>query len=552
MRSKLKWGLTVVGTAFFLAACGGGGDNIDSNAAAVPTAAFTYSPAEPAVGEQITLNGSSSQSPSGRKLFYDWKIVSHSSGSTGEVPTDRTAQTASLSPRVAGSYVIALKVDDGVNADTMQQTITVKPENVAPVAHAGQAQRVKVGRSVTLDGSASRDGNGDTITYQWQLAAPAGSNATLDDAGKAKPRFTADVAGEYTATLIVHDGKLNSTAATVTVTGYAQNTPPVAHAGAAQQVKVGVPVTLDGSASRDDDAGDILTYSWTLVGQPAGSTTSLHAAQTISPRLTTDEAGDYTVALVVSDGEASSDAATVTITAWADNATPVANAGASSRTAALGETIAVDGSASSDADGDALTYRWTLVSRPAGSDAVLGSTSEVSSGFVIDSPGDYVVQLVVNDGNKDSAPAQTTVTVEAALALLFHDGTQWTLDTLPHKWVAAQNGEREFTLTEGETTHETKRFKLVAGQKPLTLSKFTVLAALHNEVAAPYAEQIKVWIDGLAEGEVLQPGEERVFRLMGTKAVSGQRSVFRYEFYGAEDDAKASLLFRDMGYITLY
>ena len=71
--------------------------------------------------------------------------------------------------------------------------------------------------------------------------------------------------------------------------------------------------------------------------------------------------------------------------------------------------MALDGSGSTDADFDALTYQWALTSRPAGSTAVLFDPFAVSPTFSIDRAGSYVVQLIVNDGTTDSAPDSVTV-----------------------------------------------------------------------------------------------------------------------------------------------
>lgn len=88
--------------------------------------------------------------------------------------------------------------------------------NTAPVASAGAAQSVVTNAVVTLDGSKSSDVNGDPLSYAWTITGkPAGSTVALTNATSAKPTFTADVAGVYTATLVVNDGKLNSSSASI-------------------------------------------------------------------------------------------------------------------------------------------------------------------------------------------------------------------------------------------------------------------------------------------------------------------------------------------------
>ena len=102
----------------------------------------------------------------------------------------------------------------------------VTPVNAAPVANAGLAQSVLTGTLVTLDGSASTDANNDALTYSWSLTSkPAGSGAALLSPTAVKPTFTADVAGTYVAALTVSDGKLSSSAATVSLTATSPVTP---------------------------------------------------------------------------------------------------------------------------------------------------------------------------------------------------------------------------------------------------------------------------------------------------------------------------------------
>ncbi len=124
--------------------------------------------------------------------------------------------------------------------NTLNGTTTGTKINLAPVAKAKATQNVVVGNSVALDGSASADANGDALTYAWTLTSkPAGSAAVLSQSTVAKPSFTADVAGQYVASLVVKDGSLNSAASSVTVTATAVAPPSSAQFNMAQTVSDG-------------------------------------------------------------------------------------------------------------------------------------------------------------------------------------------------------------------------------------------------------------------------------------------------------------------------
>lgn len=88
---------------------------------------------------------------------------------------------------------------------------------------------------------------------------------------------------------------------------------------------------------------------------------------------------------------------------------PVANAGPD-QLGAVGAMVTLDGSGSTDADGDSLTFVWVLTTRPDGSTAVLDDSGAVLPTVVLDEPGIYVAQLVVSDRAAASEPDTVTIT----------------------------------------------------------------------------------------------------------------------------------------------
>lgn len=167
----------------------------------------------------VALNGSASSDANGDPLTYVWTLTSRPAGSVATL-TGANSVMPVFTADMSGIYVASLIVNDG-KASSAATTVTIisTTGNIAPVANAGAAQYVVTSTLVTLNGSASTDANGDSLTYIWTLTSrPAGSVATLTGANSVAPTFTADMAGTYVASLVVNDGIVNSTAATVTIT----------------------------------------------------------------------------------------------------------------------------------------------------------------------------------------------------------------------------------------------------------------------------------------------------------------------------------------------
>lgn len=185
---------------------------------------------------------------------------------------------------------------------------------------------------------------------------------------------------------------------TISIVGELWNRSPIADAGPNSNALTGVPVALDGSSSFDPD-GDPITYRWTLSSAPLGSAAALNDDSSAVPRTTPDQPGDYVFVLTVNDGQADSEPATVTVSAYDGSAPPNAHAGRDLQVW-VGSPAILSGASSNDPNGMALSYQWSFVQVPSGSalsDADIASVSESEALFTPDVMGDYTLKLVVSN-----------------------------------------------------------------------------------------------------------------------------------------------------------
>lgn len=283
---------------------------------------------------------------------------------------------------------------------------------LSPSADPGVNETVSVGTAVALDGSASQSPAGAPVSYQWTLTEkPAGSTASLSNPTSVRPTFMPDVAGSYTVTLVTRANGVASQPKAVKITCVTGNVAPRGEAGPDRGAVPGRAITLDGTASRDSNNTPV-TYSWRIAQQPPESNPIFTNRTTATPTFTGDMAGLYTVALTVSDGSLTSPVDQMTITVATGNLPPVANAGPD-QTVTAGQRVTLNGTGSSDPNGDPLTYTWCLKGRPVGSTATLSGANTSQPTFTPDIAGSYVFCLTVNDGKAGSA--SDSVVVEARL-----------------------------------------------------------------------------------------------------------------------------------------
>lgn len=445
--------LCVALLAAALTACGGGGGSSPAPAPtpqappnAVPRATILASGdarsastgVNVTLGGMVRLDGGTSADDDKDTLTYEWSLTAKPTASTLSLVAS-SAQVIEMKPDQLGAYTFQLKVSDPKGASSTQQLV-VTVDNRTPSAafvvtptftaipSTSATQAVTVGSSILLDGSASTDADGDAVAVTYEITSkPAASTAQLAVTGQ-NARLVVDQLGTYKVRAKGNDGRGGSFESNYVFEANNRAPNPVLVAtasavaldggSASVTTSVGYDVVVDAGTSTDAD-GDNLTYAWVLQSKPAGSTVALAATTAARVQISPDVLGDYALKATVTDARGATSSKTMTVRAnnrrpmanIATNATPQALPSAPDVMVPPGTELTLRGDGSADADGDALTYVWSMESKPSGSTAALSSTSVTNPRFVADLAGSYALVLRVTDSA--GAFSERRITVNA-------------------------------------------------------------------------------------------------------------------------------------------
>ena len=133
--------------------------------------------------------------------------------------------------------------------------------------------------------------------------------------------------------------------------------------------------------------------------------------------LQTLSVGLHVIILTAQDGVGNTSQDSITIEILAQpNTQPIADAGPD-QIVPVGASVQLDGGASFDPDGDPLSFSWRFVSAPTGVLPELNDPQSVTSSFLTSAAGEYVLELVVRDGEVNSFPSQVVITAGEGITI---------------------------------------------------------------------------------------------------------------------------------------
>ncbi|MBB1268760.1 PKD domain-containing protein [Shewanella sp. SR44-3] len=207
-------------------------------------------------------------------------------------------------------------------------------------------------------------------------------------------------------------------------------------------VSIGDLVSIQGGQSSDPDS-DSLSYLW-QVSDPQGMALALSDAKNKQLSFNVTMVGEYQVSLTVSDGKGANDKAKLALqVAGATNASTIVAVISSAETVKQGNIVTLSGESSRlTAD---TRFSWSLLEKPATSEAALTSTNTVETYFTADKLGEYKVQLSLKDQNENTDVVQRVITA-----------TSVTSNTAPVASITAASTElkinEELTLSAAQST----------------------------------------------------------------------------------------------------
>ncbi len=316
--------------------------------------------------EPITISAQNVYDSDNDQISYFWEGLG--------VEPNSIEQSITISHAQPGVYPVRLTISDNTGANNEIFTINrVYEINAAPEPRFSINELIAPGDIITLNAIESSDPNVDDLIYTWYLNDEVIGNSDIST-------LTLDSPGDYEITLSVNDQRGASNSVQTLSRKIRVNAPPLPIISA-------VPITSKASVEfkaneSSDIESDIESYLWDFGD---GNTAS-------GPQVnhTYFNTGTYTVKLTVDDGSSLANSVQSSEHVLVVNSFPNAFFNAP---AVIGpnQQFTVDGSSSSDLEGQITYFEWLI------NGEIVGNGAQTS--ITLDSPGLHTIGLSVMDNS---------------------------------------------------------------------------------------------------------------------------------------------------------
>lgn len=286
-----------------------------------------------------------------------------------------------------------------------------------------------VGQTLHLFAYAVHPGGKIITAMSWKLIEKPGTAPDWDSTDLKRTTFNPGVKGKYKIQVIAHDenGRSSDPAFLTFLVFELDNFPPVADAGVDQHGLINNEITLYGMNSSDLEDVKPVSYSWSLLKKPEGSSVNITNSNNENASFTPGAVGTYAFGLVVKDsgGLSSEDPlslhkhlpgktgdAVVYIKVMDPNGQNHPRLNTDTEINAEQGTSITLKNTSSDLDGDDLSYQWTFVSKPDGSQSRLNDYASATPTFTPDQSGVFILQVTVKDESGHTEEKMITIHTE--------------------------------------------------------------------------------------------------------------------------------------------
>ena len=413
-------------------------------------------------GNLITLDATQSHDSNGDFLSFYWALIHKPDGSVAELD-DATFVRPTFTPDVEGDYIVQLVVGDEDDT-SYPATVLVSTTRVRPIANAGNDVSLDGLTSVSLDGSASTGSGAAALSFDWMeiglVGQATGISALFDDAAVSNPVISLGTLMAPFSEVVYSELVYQKRAGDQSVgDGNGTDNPQCTFTTSLSDFD---PASLDSTTGPDtgpelsaeglaEGPNGVLRHVWQVQNlsqgfnafelSAGGEVASFSIPSGASAFISLPDIGAETAILSLDQVEVDSEKSTKrpfnrvnplcagptstvvqlvvedefgtsvpdTVYVGTGNIRPVGETSPDVETF-IGTTVNLAGSTyGSDIDGGALVYEWALISRPAGSGALLnGSVTGLFDGadvtLVADRLGIYLVQVSVSDGDLTSEP----------------------------------------------------------------------------------------------------------------------------------------------------